>query len=507
MINGIRKFVKEYWPELVIFVFLTGIAILWCSLKTSFQVDESLSFALSNHPEGWVSYNPYGWFEKSFFANYGVTDSPFNYGRVYNNQYWDVHPPLYYYLLHTICSLFPYRFSIWFGLIINIVSYVMILIFIDMITNKLSNNRNLSILVTVMYGLNKYVLDCVIFIRMYMLSSLFVLMFVYFALNIIDENKDRKSRAINYLGLFFTTICGGLTHYHFYIFIGITSLFIALYLIINKRFKTLMLSFFIVISSLLINLFVIFPGTFKHFESDHAETAFSFLDNLDNLKIGDFINKTGGLLLFIFGIVILLVSILYVLKNKINESAINAIILLSSYYLSFVAISILTEIISNRYFIPIFSLYYIGVIILTYILFENFKHRNIIMFLIVSMVLVQTFSVKHITMNYGTIKSWEYAKNHQHGVAVVVTDNNTEDYEINELFTDFRWYYAVGITQLDKKLDNSIEDNFVLYIEKTLNDEEVFEYIQNQISHKQNINFKKERINKNLFNVYSVILQ
>ena len=129
------------------------------------------------------------------------------------------------------------------------------------------------------------------------------------------------------------------------------------------------------------------------------------------------------------------------------------------------------------------------------------------MFLIVSMVLVQTFSVKHITMNYGTIKSWEYAKNHQHGVAVVVTDNNTEDYEINELFTDFRWYYAVGITQLDKKLDNSIEDNFVLYIEKTLNDEEVFEYIQNQISHKQNINFKKERINNNLFNVYSVILQ
>ena len=68
MINGIRKFVKEYWPELVIFVFLTGIAILWCSLKTSFQVDESLSFALSNHPEGWVSYNPYGWFEKSFFC-------------------------------------------------------------------------------------------------------------------------------------------------------------------------------------------------------------------------------------------------------------------------------------------------------------------------------------------------------------------------------------------------------------------------------------------------------
>ena len=70
---------------------------------------------------------------------------------------------------------------------------------------------------------------------------------------------------------------------------------------------------------------------------------------------------------------------------------------------------------------------------------------------------VQTFSIKHIITNYGTIKLWGCAKNHQHGVAVVITDDNTEDYEINELFTDFRWHYAVGITQLDKKSDNEIE--------------------------------------------------
>lgn len=442
---------------------------------------------------------------KEFFANYGVTDSPFNYGRVYNNQYWDVHPPLYYYILHTICSLFPYRFSIWFGLVINIVSYAIILILIDIITYKLSNNRKLSILVTIMYGLNKYVLDCVIFIRMYMLSSLFVLMFVYIALNIIDENIDRRSKFINYLALFFTTICGGLTHYHFYVFIGVLSLFIAIFLFINKQFKTLISSFLTVVSSLLINLLLIFPGTLKHFESKHAETAFSFLENLDNQKIDEFIIKTGGLVLFALGIVILLLSILYLIKHKINKAAINSIIILSSYYLSFVIISILSEIISNRYFIPIFSLYYIGVIVLVYLLFYNFKHKNIIILLIVSMIFVQTLSAKHIKINYGTIKSWEYAKNHQYGVAVVVSDNNTEDYEINELFTDFRWYYAVGITQLDKKLDNEIDENFVLYIEKTLNEEEVFEYIEKQILRKDCI-FQKENINSNIFFVYTVFI-
>ena len=77
MISRDGESFKKYWIEFVMFASLVGIAVLWCLLKTSFHVDESLSSALGNHPEGLVTYNPHGWFEK-FFANYGVTDSPFN---------------------------------------------------------------------------------------------------------------------------------------------------------------------------------------------------------------------------------------------------------------------------------------------------------------------------------------------------------------------------------------------------------------------------------------------
>lgn len=69
----------------------------------------------------------------------------------------------------------------------------MILILIDIITYEISNDRKLSILVTILYGLNKYVLDCVIFVRMYMTSSLFLILFVYFALNIIDKDRIEKT--------------------------------------------------------------------------------------------------------------------------------------------------------------------------------------------------------------------------------------------------------------------------------------------------------------------------
>lgn len=40
-------------------------------------------------------------------------------------QTYDVHPPFYYLLLHTVCSLFPGRFSKWSGIGLNIVLFVL----------------------------------------------------------------------------------------------------------------------------------------------------------------------------------------------------------------------------------------------------------------------------------------------------------------------------------------------------------------------------------------------
>ena len=62
-------------------------------------------------------------FTQSEFLNYVAPQGStrFNYASVYYNQTQDVHPPLFYFLLHTVCSLFPGSFTKWTGLGMNLV--------------------------------------------------------------------------------------------------------------------------------------------------------------------------------------------------------------------------------------------------------------------------------------------------------------------------------------------------------------------------------------------------
>lgn len=499
----LKNFINKHKFAIISLIIIMIVAILYCLSKRSFHVDESLSFALSNHPTGWITYEPFGWFEKDFFSNYAVTDSPFNYARVYNNQYWDVHPPLYYYLLHSICSFFPYRFTIWFGLIINLFSFLISAILIYAIAYKLLKNDKLASIAILLFGLNKYVLDCLIFIRMYMLSAMFVLFFIYFAINIVlDKNKK-----LSYFGLLLSTICGGLTHYHYYFIIASISLFISIYLITKKRFIDLLISFVAVAIGIILNLFLFFPATFAHLNSGHANAAKDYFNHL-GIRFDwliDYINISVGMILFITTLIITVFLLYLVIKKKTNIQINISFILFISFFLSFILITQSTNILASRYIIPSISLVIIGIIVaLPNIINGNYK--NYVIYIILFAILVSNLSFKQITENINTTKSWDFAEEHQYGVAVFITDDDIHDYQINELFADLRWYMATGITQIGKEFDNSIEDNFVLYIQKDLNQEEAIDYILSELPDYNSVDIKLQNINKNLFNVYEVII-
>lgn len=498
MVN-VKQYYKEHKFGLISLLLLVIVALLFCVSKRAFHVDESLSFALSNHPTGWVSYKPFGWFEKSFFSNYAVTDSPFNYSGVYSNQYWDVHPPLYYYILHTICSLFPYRFSIWFGLLINIESFIVSLVIIYFIVYKQTNKDYLSALAMLLFGLNKHVLDCVIFIRMYMLLTMFILMFMFFATNVVSNSNKR-----NYLGLFISTILGGLTHYHFYFIIGSLSLVVAIYLIIKKEYKKTVISFVVVCIAGLLNLFIFFPATFFHFESDHASNAIKHINNFSmRLEwVYKYIQISGGVILFVIALIVLLILI-----NKSKTASRDySIISVTSFFVSFLAIIESTDMFSNRYIIPTLPFLFIGLVIGLYEILKNRTHKDLICIFVCFMLMLLNLSFKQVIYNINTDKSWEFAKEHQNEVAFVITVDDIHDYEINELFTDLRWYPATAITQIEKEFPNTIENNFVLYVQKELDQEKAFEYLKSQTKGIENATMIKQNINKYLFNVYEVTI-
>ncbi len=96
------------------------------------------------------------WLSGQDYQDYlSVSESnTFNYASVYYNQRGDVHPPLFYMLLHTICSVFQGQFSIWYALGLNIVILVLTLILLYRMVSRYLGGEKIALLVIAVYGLS-----------------------------------------------------------------------------------------------------------------------------------------------------------------------------------------------------------------------------------------------------------------------------------------------------------------------------------------------------------------
>ena len=110
----------------------------------------------------------------------------FNYFSVYYNQVRDVHPPLFYGLVHFVSSIAYGHFSKYIICSINIVLFILLCIEIRKIL-KLLNKKYLSIPAILLYGLNIGTISTVIFLRMYQMLVFFTL--VSLKLHIEDVYK------------------------------------------------------------------------------------------------------------------------------------------------------------------------------------------------------------------------------------------------------------------------------------------------------------------------------
>lgn len=503
-----KEFIKKHKFGITAVIISMIAAILFCLSKRDFHIDESLTFALSNAEGGWVNYETYGKYSCSIWHGYEVKD-PFNYKNVFTNQYWDVHPPLYYCLIHTLMSFFPNRFSIWFGLIINLVFYLFNLIIIYILLNKYTKNDLLSALGVLFYGLNKNVLNCVIFIRMYMLSSFFVLCFLAFALRIIDKEGNEY---INLLLLLLTVIDGGLTHYQFYMIIASLSLCVAIYLIFKKRWFDLISSFICVVCAGLLNVFVIFKGTQYHLtvngNGTHVGTA---INNLESLSISSdrlsyFIsNSFSGYFGLILSIVLLVVLLVLSIKNKRKDLEVP-LVLISSYLLGFVVIMKTSSFLSNRYLIPVEIIGIISIFLSIYYLFKDKLDTKKLSIIFTILILIN-IDFSQVINNINNKPSWEFAKEHKDYKAYIITEEGDNPSEINVLFTNLMWYTEIDITQMSKGLEFTDKENLVLYLDKDLDLDEMMDYVKSQYSGNRQMNIEKVDIDIEAYYIYTITFE
>jgi len=250
----------------VIIIFQVAAIIYSANNRNGFFIDELYSFGLSNSV-GHAFLNKdvsihNKWVEKEYFHKYLTVqpDERFSYSSVYRNQIKDCHPPLYYFVLHTICSFFPDKYSNWHGFTLNIAIFVLCQIFLARISMQITNrNVWLSAAILVLYGGTLLALNNVLFIRMYMLLTLWAVISAALHLSILDNGFSTKRGIM----LWLITFAGCMTQYYF----GIYSFFIAatlgIYFLFKKKWL-LLFSYSVTMLLAVVAFLLAYPAVFKH---------------------------------------------------------------------------------------------------------------------------------------------------------------------------------------------------------------------------------------------------
>lgn len=232
--------VKEK-KQIAIFIGIL-IAALCCvfyfgNKKAGFHEDEYYSYYSTNYVQGWVMPDSEWTPQNRYFQEFVVLEGQeFQYGLVKTVQSWDVHPPMYYWILHTVCSMFPGVFSKWFGLAVNIVAYMISLVFFFLIARRLfgeTKQSYLILLATACYALSPATVSSVMFIRMYALLSCLILISFYLHVRAWQEKK--MTHPVFLILMAVLIYVGFLTQYYFMIYQFFLTFVICMILLVQTR--------------------------------------------------------------------------------------------------------------------------------------------------------------------------------------------------------------------------------------------------------------------------------
>ena len=221
----------------------------WAVRKEGFFLDEIYSYGLANssyapflnwYYNGEHSFDgnlPEAVFEQQDFVNYISVqkNDRFNYASVYYNQTQDIHPPLFYFLLNTVCSLFPGSFTKWTGLGMNFVLLGGTLAALYALGMELFADWKKALFVCALYAFNREMISNVTMVRMYMLMTLLTIL-----LALLAAKSLRRPSVPKYLLIGVTIYLGMMTQYFFVVYAFLLCAAYDLYLMFGANGKMLL---------------------------------------------------------------------------------------------------------------------------------------------------------------------------------------------------------------------------------------------------------------------------
>lgn len=295
-----RKYLIAF---LIIWVVQMAAAFYFCTKKQGFHEDEYYTYYATARTNGFYVEDGQ-WMDRETYRNEFVVlpDQRFQYGLVKLIQSWDVHPPMYYWLFHTVASLVPNVFSKWIGLSVNLILHGINLILLTCLSYLASGqDKKISLLVTCFYGLTPAALSGVVFIRMYEMLTMFVLLCAVLHVRAAQSYGKKLSVGKCLIPMAVVTYAGFLTQYYYFIFLFFLAIAFGVWLLWRDRNLWNCIRYGIAQGSALILAYLTYPSCLgQMFRGQRgAQATENFFDVSNTFeRIGFFLSLMNG---YVFG--------------------------------------------------------------------------------------------------------------------------------------------------------------------------------------------------------------
>ncbi|MCB8965963.1 MAG: glycosyltransferase family 39 protein [Ardenticatenaceae bacterium] len=224
---------------LLILVATSSLRIVIIKNKTTMEYDEAISYLAATCNQLKFNHADFSPLPKaaSAWKQYLSVEEPFCFDQIrLGLTTTDVHPPLYFWLLHLWVMAFGVH--LWTGLVLNILIAVFTTTALFMLARHILQNSYEALLVTASYALNPSIILISKEARQYDLLILFLILTVW-QIHILIDNKPIQSRH----GILLTLVlaAGNLTHYLFFLTVPLACFIYAIWQMKNRRHLWLVL--------------------------------------------------------------------------------------------------------------------------------------------------------------------------------------------------------------------------------------------------------------------------
>lgn len=270
----------------VLIIIQTALFVFFGFQKAYIHMDEAYSLGLAGYDKVEIQdnedfYNT--WHGGDYYEDYLALqeDELGEFSQVYENQKNDVHPPFYYLLLRIAMTFTVGHFSVWPGVVINIIVYAFITLFTYAIVQRILKGhkyqKQKSAVLAFLASVTMGSLTTAIYIRMYALTSLMILMIAYLHIR-LKEEPEKKAKWFALIGV--VALVGSLTHYYFLFYLFALFCHQAYRYLRSAEFKTL--AFYVLTMAVAGGLsLAIFPYSIQHMFFGYRGEG--FIDKLKNV--------------------------------------------------------------------------------------------------------------------------------------------------------------------------------------------------------------------------------